>query len=50
MIKKQIKKASALHDAQIAHTAYRGIEFKIGSHDPKETHGTFQYRGQTYSK
>lgn len=50
MIKEQIQKASALHDAQIFHTAYRGVEFEVGSHEPKETHGTFHYRGHTYTK
>ena len=50
MIKQQIQKASALHDAQISHTAYRGVEFNVGNHEPKETHGTFNYRGHTYSK
>ena len=50
LIKKQIQKAAALHDAQIQHTAYRGCEFYIGSHEPKETHGTFQYRGHAYTK
>ena len=25
LIKKQINKASAIHDAQITHTAYRGV-------------------------
>ena len=28
IIKKQIQKASALHDAQITHTAYRGVEYE----------------------
>jgi len=50
MIKEQIQKAAALHDAQISHTAYRGCEFTVGSHEPKETHGTFFYRGHTYTK
>ena len=27
LIKKQIHKAAALHDAQISHTAYRGVEY-----------------------
>ena len=27
MIRKQIQKASALHDAQISHTSYRGVEY-----------------------
>jgi hypothetical protein len=50
MIKKQIDKASALHDAQIAHTAYRGVEYNVCGHEPHDTHGTFCYRGHTYNK
>ena len=29
LIKKQINKASALHDAQITHTAYRGVKCEV---------------------
>ena len=49
LIKKQIEKASALHDAQIAMTTYRGVkhECKQGG---EEIHGTFCYRGRTYVK
>jgi hypothetical protein len=50
LIRKQIQKASALHDAQIFHTSYRGVEFKVDNHDSKETHGKFTYRGHTYEK
>ena len=50
MVKKQINKASALHDAQIMHTTYRGVEYKTRCVDNKETHGTFCYRGRTYAK
>ena len=50
LIRKQIQKASALHDAQILHASYRGVEYKVGSHEAKETRGTFNYRGRTYSK
>jgi hypothetical protein len=50
MIRTQIQKQSALHDAQISHTAYRGIEYNICGHEPKETRGTFCYRGHTYNK
>jgi len=49
IIKKQIEKASALHDAQIAMTAYRGVQYQC--HQPvEECHGTFCYRGRTYTK
>ncbi len=44
MIKKQINKASALHDAQISHTAYRGVEYVVHCEAKNETHGTFCYR------
>ena len=50
MIKKQIEKQSALHNAQIHSTSYRGVEFELCGHEPKETHGTFCYRGHTYNK
>ena len=50
IIKKQIEKASALHDAQIAMTAYRGVKFECKQGDADEVHGTFCYRGHTYKK
>jgi hypothetical protein len=50
IIKKQIKKAAALHDAQIMHTAYRGVEYNVNCADREEVHGTFCYRGHVYSK
>jgi hypothetical protein len=50
LIKKQIQKANALHDAQISHTAYRGVEYNVDCADVQETHGTFCYRGHTYAK
>jgi|TARA_R100001460_G_scaffold52427_1_gene91238 hypothetical protein len=50
LIKKQIEKQSALHDAQIAHTAYRGIVTKKFDAPAQEVHGEFTYRGHTYTK
>jgi len=50
LVKKQIEKASALHDAQISHTAYRGVEYDTRCVGSKESHGTFCYRGRTYTK
>ena len=50
LIKKQINKASALHDAQISHTAYRGVEYNVNCEKIKETHGTYCYRGHVYNK
>jgi len=50
LIKRQINKASAIHDAQIHHTTYRGVEYDTSCVGLKETHGTFCYRGKTYSK
>ena len=49
LIKKQIEKANALHDAQIHHTTYRGVEYEC-KQGVDETHGTFCYRGHTYNK
>ena len=50
LIKKQIEKAAAIHDAQITHTAYRGVEYDQRCVESKESHGTFCYRGRTYTK
>ena len=50
LIRKQINKASALHDAQITHTSYRGVEYDTRCVESKETHGTFCYRGKLYTK
>ena len=49
LIKKQINKASALHDAQITLTRYRGVKCEVHQ-EGNEPHGTFCYRGQTYRK
>jgi hypothetical protein len=50
LIRKQINKASALHNAQITHTSYRGVEYSTRCVESKESHGTFCYRGKTYTK
>ena len=50
MIKKQINKASAVHNAQILHTSYRGVEYSTRCVENKESHGTLCYRGRTYNK
>jgi hypothetical protein len=49
IIKKQIEKAAALHDAQIAMTSYRGVKYEC-QQGGEEIHGTFCYRGHTYNK
>ena len=49
IIKRQIERASALHDAQIANTAYRGVKYDC-KQTGDETHGEFCYRGRTYTK
>ena len=49
IIKDQIKRASATHDAQIHVTKYRGVECKVHQ-SGDESHGTFCYRGRTYIK
>ena len=49
LIKKQIDKAAALHDAQINITKYRGVDCAVHQVS-EETHGTYCYRGRTYVK
>jgi hypothetical protein len=50
LIRKQINKASAIHNAQILHTSYRGVEYNTRCVESKEAHGTFCYRGRNYIK
>ncbi len=50
MIRRQLKKAAALHDAQINHTSYRGVEYDTRCVESKDPHGTFCYRGHSYTK
>lgn len=50
LIKKQINKAAALHDAQVLHAAYRGVPYECKNQEQKEVHGTYCYRGRTYTK
>jgi hypothetical protein len=50
IIKKQIEKAARLHDAQITHTAYRGVVYDTRCEARDEVHGAFCYRGHTYTK
>ena len=49
IIKKQIKKAAATHDAQILLTRYRGQKSEVHQ-GGSEVHGTFTYRGRSYTK
>ena len=49
LIKNQIEKAAALHDAQILVTKYRGVDCQVHQ-ATEETHGTYCYRGRTYVK
>ena len=49
IIRKQIEKASANHDAQIHLTRYRGHDCKVNV-GGEESHGTYCYRGRTYTK
>ena len=49
LIKIQIEKAAALHDAQIHVTKYRGVDCQV-QQATQETHRTNCYRGRTYVK
>ena len=41
LIRKQIQKAAAVHDAQITHTAYRGVEYDQRCVETKSLMGLF---------
>ena len=47
--KKVLRARKELEIARIMDTHYRGVEYTPDSH-AQETHGTFVYRGRTYTK
>ena len=47
--KKMARARNELELAKINDTVYRGTRYSI-HHEPAETHGTFVYRGRTYTK
>jgi hypothetical protein len=47
--KKVLRARKELEIARIMDTHYRGVEYTPESH-AQETHGTFVYRGRTYTK
>ena len=49
LIKKQIEKQSVIHYRRSLFT-YRGVDYTARREDQKEVHGTFCYRGRTYTK
>jgi len=49
LIKKNIMQARALADAQVHVTKYRGLDCEANV-EGADTHGTFCYRGRTYTK
>ena len=49
LIKQNILKARAQADARITVTKYRGVACETHAQGD-ETHGTFCYRGRTYTK
>ena len=49
LIKKNILKARAQADAQVLVTRYRGVECQAHT-EAQEVHGTFCYRGRSYTK
>lgn len=49
LIKSRIEASRKLADAQITVTKYRGVDCKVHQAD-QESHGTFCYRGRSYTK
>jgi hypothetical protein len=47
--KKMARARKELERAKLNDTVYRGARYSI-HHEPAETHGTFVYRGRTYTK
>lgn len=49
IIRRQIEKAEANRRAQLSHCAYRGTQCEVHVVG-QPVHGTFVYRGRTYTK
>lgn len=49
IIQKKIQKARAISDSQIHITKYRGVSYDC-QESSGDRHGTFCYRGRTYTK
>lgn len=49
MIKDRIESANRLHEARLSITKYRGVNSNV-HRSADETHGTFVYRGHSYTK
>lgn len=49
LIQKNIQKARAQSDARLSVTKYRGVDYATHI-EGEESHGTFCYRGRTYTK
>ena len=50
LIKDKIQRQENIRRAQLSHVAYRGVEYCVPSKEATEVHGTFCYRGRTYTK
>ena len=46
---KMVRARKEFERARIHDTVYRGVRY-VGDHPACETHGTYVYRGQTYTK
>ena len=47
---KMLRARKEFQSARIREVAYRGVHYDIPNRPEDETHGTFVYRGRTYTK
>ena len=48
--RKMVRARKEFESARLREAAYRGVHYDMPNRPQEETHGTFVYRGRTYTK
>ena len=48
--RKMVRARKEFESARLREVAYRGVHYDMPNRPKEETHGTFVYRGRTYTK
>ena len=48
--RKMVRARKEFESARLREAAYRGVHYDLPNRPQEETHGTFVYRGRTYTK
>ena len=48
--RRMVRARKEFESARLREAAYRGVHYDVPNRPEEETHGTFVYRGRTYTK